>query len=187
MMEKRELGSTLHFSEIGSARTCWGGFLALGLIMTLLGGFAIWAAAATTLFSVVFAGVLLLVAGIVQIVHGFLAREWKGLFLSLLVGVVYFVTGLLCLANPTLTAMTFTLLVGAYCLAIGLFRILATLFYRFRHWGWVFFNGLVTAILGLLIVTQWPVSGLWVIGVFVGVDILLAGWSLMMLSMSARE
>lgn len=187
MIERKELGSALHFGEIEAARTCWGGFLALGLAMTVLGGIAIWASVATTLFSVVFAGILLLVAGIVQVVHGFLAREWKGLFLSFLVGVVYFVTGLLCLANPAVTAMTFTLLIGAYCLAIGLFRILASLFYRFHYWGWVFFNGVVTAVLGILIVTHWPVSGLWVIGLFVGVDILLAGWSLIMLSISARE
>ena len=187
MSGKKELGSVLHFNDVEAARTCWRGFLTLGILMTLLGGVAIWASVATTLFSVVFAGLLLLVAGAVQIVHGFLAREWKGLFLPLLVGIVYFVTGLLCLSNPELTAMTFTLLIGAYCLAIGLFRILAALFYRFRYWGWVFFNGLVTTILGILIVAQWPVSGLWVIGLFVGVDILLAGWSLIMLSISARE
>jgi uncharacterized membrane protein HdeD (DUF308 family) len=187
MKETKELGSVFHFREVEAAQTCRGGFLTLGILMVILGGIGIWASVATTLFSVLFAGILLLVAGIVQVVHSFLAREWKGLFLSLFVGIVYFITGLLCLTNPTLTAMTFTLLVGAYCLAIGLFRILATLFYRFHYWGWVFFNGLVTAILGVLIVTQWPVSGLWVIGVFVGVDILLAGWSLIMLSISARE
>lgn len=187
MNEKKELGSVFHFREVDASHTCWGGFMALGILMTILGGIAIWASVATTMFSVVFAGILLLLAGVVQVVHAFMAREWKGLFLSLLVGVVYFITGLLCLTNPALTAMAFTLLIGAYCLAIGLFRILATLFYRFHYWGWVFFNGLVTTILGILIVTQWPISGLWVIGVFVGVDIVLAGWSLIMLSISARE
>ena len=187
MVERKALGSAFHFSEVEAARTCWGGFLALGLIMTLLGSLAIWASVATTLFSVVFTGLLLLAAGVVQVVHGFLAREWKGLFLSLLVGAAYFITGLLCLANPTLTAVAFTLLIGVYCLAAGLFRIVATLFYRFHYWGWVFFNGVVTALLGVMIVAQWPVSGTWVIGVFIGVDILLAGWSLIMLSLSVRE
>jgi uncharacterized membrane protein HdeD (DUF308 family) len=187
MKGTKQLGSAFHFRDVGVAQAWWSGFMALGVLMVILGGLGIWASVATTLFSVLFAGILLLVAGIVQIVHGLLAREWKGLFLSLLVGVVYCVTGLLCLTNPTLTAMTFTLLIGAYCLAIGLFRMLATLFYRFHYWGWVFFNGLVTTILGVLIVAEWPVSGLWVIGVFVGVDILLAGWSLIMLSISARE
>ena len=187
MSERRALASAFHFSEVEAARTCWGGFFALGLIMTLLGAFAIWAAAATTLFSVVFTGLVLLAAGVVQVVHGFLAREWKGLFLSLLVGIAYFITGLLCLSNPTLTAVAFTFLAGVYCLSIGLFRILATLFYRFRYWGWVFFNGLVTTLLGVMIIAQWPVSGLWIIGLFVGVDLLLAGWSLIMLSISVRE
>lgn len=187
MQPKYERGVFSHFHEIEAAKTHWGWFLGLGILMALLGLVAISASVFVTLFSVVLAGFALLVAGIVQIVHGVSAREWKGVFLSLLLGILYSVTGLVCLSNPAASAISLTLLIGAFCLTVGLFRIIVSLFLRFLQWEWVFFNGIVTFILGLAIITQWPASGLWIIGLFIGVDILLAGLSLIVLSLSVRR
>jgi uncharacterized membrane protein HdeD (DUF308 family) len=180
-------GVISNFHEIDEVRNHWGRFLALGIVMAILGCFAIGSSVTVTMFSVVVTGFLLLAAGLVQIAHGFWARQWKGMFLSMLLGVLYIVTGFLCLTNPAASAVSVTLLIGAFCLAAGMFRMIWTLFHRFYHWGWIFFNGLVTFILGLLIVNQWPVSGLWIIGLFIGIDILLAGVSLIFLSLSARR
>ena len=58
---------------------------------------------------------------------------------------------------------------------------------RFEHWGWVLFNGLITFVLGLMIYQQWPLAGLWIIGLFVGIDMILSGWSWLLLSLSARK
>lgn len=140
-----------------------------------------------TVFSVVFFGFFLLAAGIVQIVQAFLASKWSGLFLSLLVGILYAVTGVLAIARPEVTAVALTFWIAALCFAAGLFKMMASLILRFDQWGWVFFNGLVTFLLGLMIYSSWPLSGLWVIGLFIGVDLILSGLSWIALSLTGRR
>jgi len=51
----------------------------------------------------------------------------------------------------------------------------------------VFLNGLITLVLGVLIWRQWPVSGLWVIGMFIGIDLLFAGWTCVTLGLAVRK
>ena len=38
----------------------------------------------------------------------------------------------------------------------------------------------------LVIWRQWPVSGLWVLGLFIGIDMIFYGWSLIMLALAVR-
>lgn len=186
MHYSNEFGLTNCFREIESVKKNWGWFLLLGILLIMLGAAIMSSAFYATVFSVMLFGAFLFIAGIVQIVQGIMARKWRGLFLSLLLGVLYLVTGALCLAEPAAAALGLTLWIAAFCVIAGLFRIIASLTYRFDHWGWVLFNGIVTLILGILIYSQWPVSGLWVIGLFIGIDLILAGWSWVMLSLTAR-
>lgn len=129
-------------------------------------------------------GAFLIVAGLVQVFQR-MARAWSGFFLSLLLGVLYTVTGILCLAKPAVMAVGLTLWIAAFFFIAGIFRMSTSAYLRFRHWGWVFFNGLVTFILGVLIISEWPISGLWVIGLFIGIDLIFAGWAWVLLSLTA--
>jgi uncharacterized membrane protein HdeD (DUF308 family) len=174
-------------SNIHQVREKWGWFFALGVLLLLLGAGIIGSSYYATIFSVIILGLFLLCAGVVQIFQAFLARKWSGVFLSLFLGVLYIITGFLCMAKPTAAAVGITLWIAALCLIAGLFRMLASLFLRFNQWGWVFFNGAVTFILGAMIYADWPVSGLWVIGLFVGIDLILAGWSWIILSLASRK
>jgi uncharacterized membrane protein HdeD (DUF308 family) len=182
----REWGLTTHFHEVEEIRKNWGWFLALGLLLTILGGMVIQTSYVATVFSIMLFGALLTGAGIVQFIQSFLARKWSGLFLMLLLGLLYIVTGLFCLAKPATAAITLTFWIAAFCFIGGLFRMITSLVLRFRQWGWVFFNGLVTFILGAIIYADWPISGLWVIGLFIGVDMVLSGWSWILLSLTSR-
>lgn len=174
------------FMNVEGVRKNWAWFFALGLLLILFGGVLISSATLTTVFSVIFFGIFLAAAGIVQIVQAFLAPKWSGLFLSLLLGILYIATGAICLVKPEQAAISLTLLIGLLCFIAGIGRMVASCMMQYEHWGWVFFNGLVTFILGLLILSEWPVSGLWVIGLFVGVDMVLLGWSWLLLSLAAR-
>lgn len=182
---KHSLASVVHVHELHLTRGQRTGCYVLGLIMALLGGLAIVASVATTFFSVFFVGMVLLISGIVQMIHGFMMRQWKGLFLSLLIGVLYSVTGVLCLFHPAMTAAICTILIGMYLVVGGLFRMIFTAALRFKQWGWFFVNGLIAVLLGGLIMSQWPESSLWTIGLFVGVDLSLGGWSLVFLSFAS--
>lgn len=175
------------FRDIDEVQKNWGWFLALGVLLVLLGCAIISSSYYATIFSVFILGIFLLGAGIVQIIQGFLARKWSGLFLALMLGVLYIVVGVFCTARPAIAAISITLWIAALCFIAGLFRMLASLILQFEGWGWVFFNGLITFILGVLIYSEWPLSGLWIIGLFVGIDMILSGWSWILLSLAAKK
>lgn len=175
-----------HLNELQEVRENWGWFLALGVMLMVLGGAVVGSSYYATIFSVIILGVFLLAAGVVQIVQAFVARKWKGLLLPLLLGILYLVTGFFCVARPNIAAVSLTLWIAIFCFTVGLFKMLSSLLLRFEQWGWVFANGLITLLLGMMIYSNWPLSGLWVIGLFVGVDMLLAGWSWILLSLTAR-
>lgn len=178
---------TRELYEVRDAKKNWGWFLALGILLVLLGSAVISSSYYATVFSIIFFGFFLVAAGIVQIVQAFLAHKWSGLFLSLLVGILYVITGALAVFRPELTAVTLTLWIALFCFAVGLFKMISSLILRFDQWGWVFFNGLITFLLGLMIYTNWPLSGLWVIGLFIGIDLLLSGISWIALSITGRR
>jgi uncharacterized membrane protein HdeD (DUF308 family) len=173
-------------SKIYVVRENWQWFLGLGLLLILLGTAIIGSSYYATIFSVILLGVFLIAAGAVQIVQAFMERKWSGLFLSLFLGILYIVTGFVCVARPATAAISITLWIAAFCLIVGLFKIFSSVILRFDQWGWVFFNGIVTFLLGILIYEGWPLSGLWVIGLFIGIDLILSGWSWVILSLSAR-
>jgi uncharacterized membrane protein HdeD (DUF308 family) len=178
---------TNYFKDTEEARKNWLWFLALGVLLVFLGIGVAGSAYYATIFSVFILGFFLFSAGVVQFIQGFMARRWSGLFLSLLLGALYLITGFLCITKPAQAAVSITLWIAALCLIAGLFRMIASLILRFDNWGWVFFNGAVTFILGMLIYSDWPVSGLWVIGTFIGVDLILSGWSWIVMALTARN
>ena len=182
-----QMGSNPRFHELENAKKNWGWFFGFGVLLLLLGIAIIGSSYIATVFSVFLFGIFLLAAGIVQIIQAFMAAKWSGLFLSLLLGILYIITGFLCIANPALMAINLTLFIAAFLFVAGLFKMLSALIIRFDQWGWVFFNGLITFILGAMIYANWPLSGLWVIGLFIGIDLILAGWSWILLSLAARR
>jgi uncharacterized membrane protein HdeD (DUF308 family) len=84
-------------------------------------------------------------------------------------------------------ALVLTLIMAIYFMVIGILRIISALAMRFPSWGWVLFSGVITFILGIMIKSQWPATGLWVIGLFIGIDMIFSGWSYVMLSMAAKK
>lgn len=186
MSTKQLNGYTPYFRELTEVQKNWGWFLALGILLIALGAIAIGSSIFVTVLSIFFLGVLLVIAGISQIIYSFWARQWSGLFLSQLIGILYIVTGFLCIAKPAVTALSLTLLIAAFFLVGGLFRMINSIALRYDHWGWVFINGLITFALGLLIFSDWPYSGLFIIGLFIGIDLILSGWTAVLLALTAR-
>ena len=172
----------------GELRRSWGWFLALGIVLIVLGTIAIGSAFVMTITSVFFFGWILIVGGVMEAVHAFWREKgWAGFFLDLLTGILYVVAGWMMVTNPQESALLLTLVIAMFLVFEGVFRIVAALAARYPHWGWVMFNGVISLILGIMIWRRWPYSGLWVIGLFVGIEMLLNGWSLVMLSLSARN
>jgi uncharacterized membrane protein HdeD (DUF308 family) len=165
----------------------WQWFLGLGLVSIILGTFALGSSVLVTLASVVLFGWILLIMGGIEVGHAFWQRQWGGFFLHLVNGILSIVVGFLLATSPGASAVVLTLLLAMFFMAGGLFRIFTALMMRFPSWGWRLLNGIVTLVLGILIWNQWPVSGLWVIGLFVGIDLIFSGWTTVMLALAARR
>jgi uncharacterized membrane protein HdeD (DUF308 family) len=168
-------------------RRSWGWFLGLGIVLIILGAIAIGAAFLMTIASVFLFGWILVIGGVMEVVHAFWHKRWAGFFLDLLTGVLYVVVGWMMINNPQESALLLTLIIAMFLVFEGVLRIVTAITVRYPHWGSVLFNGVVSLLLGILIWRRWPVSGLWAIGLFVGIEMLLNGWSLVMLSMTGRN
>jgi len=162
-------------------------FLALGVALIVLGTLGISASALLTLASVVFFGWLLAIGGGALVVHAFSAGRWSGFFLQLLSGLFQLVVGWMLITQPGLGAVTLTLVLAVSLVVQGAFRIGAALSARMDGRGWLLLSGAITLVLGLMIWNQWPLSGTWVIGLFVGIDMIFYGWWIVSLAMSVRQ
>jgi uncharacterized membrane protein HdeD (DUF308 family) len=175
--------------ELETLHKHWRWFLALGIGMAVLGTLAIGSAciATVTVAMTWLFGFMLLAGGIAEVVTAFSAGRWSGTLVHLLIGVLYAVVGLMIIEQPAERAIQITLIIAFFLIISGIIRIVSALIERFTGWGWVLLNGSVTLLLGMLILKQWPLSGLWVIGLFVGIDLIFNGWAWIMLSLAMRS
>lgn len=168
------LGSSIH-----ALSGKWGWFVALGLLFALTGAYALVAVVPATLVSAIWIGAFLLVAGIGETIAAFQFKEWGRFALWLLMGLVYIAAGVITFVNPLAAAVSLTLIAGIALLVAGAVRIwLGFNMKGAPAWGLVVFAGVTSLILGVMILAQWPASGLYVLGIFLGVDLLFsgAGW-----------
>jgi uncharacterized membrane protein HdeD (DUF308 family) len=156
---------------------CWIWFVSLGIVLMVVGVVALCSTFITTLASVLVFGLLLMAGGVVQIVNAFLGRSWRGFFLHLLAGILQLIVGELLIEHPVVAAEGLTLLLAVAFLIGGALRLVYALVENFPGRGWVLVNGLVVFALGVSIWRQWPASSLWVIGLFIGIDLIFSGWS----------
>lgn len=133
-------------------------------------------------------GWVLLVDGILAIWHAWSARHWRGFGLSMLTGLLSLAVGLALLLYPVTGVLSLTLLVAVFLVAEGILR--ATLALRLRpfdHWGTLLASGILSMILGAVILSQWPEAAAWLIGILVGVDLVAAGLVAILLAMASRS
>ncbi len=165
----------------------WGWFLALGILLIIGGTVALGSSIMMTVFSMILLGWLMITGGVLEAIHAFSCKGWSGFFIDLLTGLLYVVVGFMIVGNPGATAATLTLLIAMFLIFGGIFRVVIALVVRYQNWGWLVLHGGVNLMLGMAIWRQWPLSGLWVIGLFVGIDMIFNGWSLVMLGLMAKN
>ena len=167
-------------------RNTAGRLLAVGIVLSALGALGILASTFFTLATVVFFGWLLSFAGIAVLFHAFSAPRWTGVLLQVAMGALNLVVGAICIWQPLEGATALTLLIGASLMVQGVLRLGSALASRVDGRGWLVVSALVTLLLGCLILSQWPGASLWVIGLFVGIDLLIYGSWLSSLAFALR-
>jgi uncharacterized membrane protein HdeD (DUF308 family) len=119
--------------------------------------------------------------------HAALSAQWKGFLVNLLMGLLYLSVGMLLFSRPGLGAMSLTWLIASFLIVSGIFRVVFSALTRIENWGWFLLSGLVSVLLGGLIWAQWPVSSLLIIGIYVGIEMLMAGTTLLALVIATRN
>jgi uncharacterized membrane protein HdeD (DUF308 family) len=173
--------------DVQTFKKNWGWFFAAGILLVVLGVFAASASVFTTMISIVLLGTLLVIGGVAKIIYSIWLRRWTGFVPNLLVGILYTIVGVYTLMHPAASAVALTLLIAVLFLISGTFRVASSLTLQFENWGWVLFSGLISIALGGMILAEWPESGLWVLGLFIGIDLIFAGWTWIFLSLQARN
>ncbi len=165
----------------------WGWPIALGGTLAILGFLALWRARAATTVVVRFIGVIALLAGLSVLAFAFsLAGYWVAFIAHVFWALLIAITGLVMLTRPGLSAEALTLMIAFYFIAFGIFEVGFAFFSRVES-PWLFATeGLMTAGLGLLLLVGWPFSGAWVIGAFVGVNLIIKGIAIALLGLGLR-
>jgi uncharacterized membrane protein HdeD (DUF308 family) len=141
-----------------------------------------------TVASVWVVGVMMLIAGVAEVVSAFQVKSWARFFFWLILGILYIFAGFVAFENPLLTAVWLTLFLGAALVASGIVRIFLGFNMKAGSpWVWVVVSGLITLLLGVIILAHWPVSGVYVLGIFLGIDLVFAGASWIGLGLGLRN
>ena len=90
------------------------------------------------------------------------------------------------MTRPVLSAEVATMLMAVFFLVSGLFQFIGSIWVALPGWGWQAVDGIIAIVLGLLVLAQWPTSGLWVIGLFIGIDLIFYGAAWIALALGLR-
>lgn len=184
MTDNAVTGSELVIAGRQASRTSF----VFGAMISMLGIIAVMTPLFTGITFSVFLGFLLLTGGILETIFAFQAPSFGKGVLVFLFGGLTIVAGFFLIAVPDRGLGALTWVLAAYFVAAGIVDIVLAFKIRPEEgWGWTLSSGIVTIALGAFIVWQWPVSGLWAVGVYVGIRLLMHGWALMALGITGRD
>ena len=166
----------------------WGWLLGLGILFVVLGFIGLGMTVGLTLVSIVFMGALFIIAGLAQILDVFKSHHWKGIVGHALIAVLYIMGGGMIIHDPILASAVITALIAWILIISGVTRLIMAI--ALRHgagWGWLLFAGLTAIVLGVLILMQWPYSALWIIGMFIAIELIVNGWTYIFMALGMRN
>jgi uncharacterized membrane protein HdeD (DUF308 family) len=169
-------GSAGAAQELAPLRAKSGWIIALGVVYSIAGFIALGSVAMATVATVFIVGIMMLLAGVAEIISAFQVKSWGKFVLWILLGILYVVAGFATFENPLLAAAILTLVLGVSLIVSGIMRIvLAFGMKQGMPWMWIVLSGVITFLLGAIILAHWPVSSVYVLGLFLGIDLVFAG------------
>jgi uncharacterized membrane protein HdeD (DUF308 family) len=180
---------TIDFQTGVNIRKATGWIIALSIALIILGILAILMPGLASAFFTSVMGWIAIISGVVMIVQAFQSRPVRGFWLNLIVGILYVIAGIYILFNLGAAVLGLTLAFGVLFIVEGIFTIIMAFTNRSGHrMSWlVALNGIVTLILGIMVLNRWPSSAIWLIGLYVGISLLLSGISLLVAALATRR
>ena len=177
--------TTLHLAPL---RRRWGWIAALGVVYFVAGWIALGSVVLATVVSVWLVGLMMIAAGVGEVIGAFRISGWGKAMLWAAIGLLYILSGAVTIMNPLLAAVVLTFVLGITLVASGVVRLIVAIGLRGeKSSGWVALSAAVTILLGLMILFRWPVSSLYVLGVFMAIDLIVAGVGWISLAFELRR
>ena len=147
----------------------------LGIVLIIGGVIVLGDVAMASFFSAIVIGIVAIVGGAFEIIHAFWTKGWGGFIWHVVLGVLYIIAGIYILNQPVAGLLALTWIIAVVFLASGVVR----LFVGFQYWsegGWLLvLSGVFGIIAGIIILSGWPESSLWVLGLLLGIDLIFSG------------
>ncbi len=172
---------------VDSLQHHWGWLLTFGILLLFLGCIGLGMEIALTIVSMYFFSALLFVSGIFHFADAFKYKKWKGAIWQILIAILYLIGAGLVFYDPLLASAVITAFLAWVLIIIGVSRIVMSFSVKnTTGWGWILFAGIIALLLGVLILLHWPMSSLWVIGMFIAIDMIVTGWTYIFIAIGLR-
>lgn len=173
------------FGELGKN---WIWLLLLGFLFLILGLIGLGRLFALSLAGALFFGVLIIIGGVAQFLEALKCKGWKGVAFHVLISVLYVIGGVFVIRDPLAASVLLTWVLATVLICVGVLRIIMAIQMR-SSGSWIIplLGGIISIVLGGIILAQWPLSGLFVIGLFVAVELIVNGWSYIFIALAARS
>src|SRR6201981_1433380 len=160
-------------TDVAPLRAKSGWIVALGIVYVIAGFIALGSVAMATVASVLVVGIMMIVAGVAEVINAFQIKSWGKFLLWALLGVLYIIAGFVTFDNPLFAAVLLTLLLGASLVASGIMRLILAFTMRPEMpWIWVAISGVISLLLGLPILARCPINSIYILGLFLGIDLI---------------
>lgn len=164
------------------------GLWLVGIFWVIAGVYALSAVVSVTLASMWVLGALILVGAVLQIADAFRSKSWKPFAWHLLIALLYTAAAVVMIDDPVLASSVLTVALAWFFIFIGMFRLVMAYNMRpLRVWWLLLLSGLSSVILGILILMSWPLSGLWFIGMMIGIELMLHGFGMLSLAWECSQ
>jgi uncharacterized membrane protein HdeD (DUF308 family) len=179
--------SDVFAAGIAEVRRSWGWFLALGILLMVLGATCIAKAQTATTFSIRALGWILVISGVFWLMNSLFTVALPVFFLFLLNALIRGGVGYLLIRHPNAGAEGVTMVLAVLFVVGGLFRTAGASVIKFPWWGWTLLSGVVAVGLGVYLLANWPVASTFFVGIVIGVDLLFDGGALIAFAAAIRS
>jgi uncharacterized membrane protein HdeD (DUF308 family) len=174
---------------VRALRAKWGWIVALGVIFMIAGVIALGSVVAATASAVLIVGIMMVMGGVAEIIAAFNVKDWGKFAVWMLLGLLYVAAGVICFLNPFAAATILTLMLGIALVFGAILRVFLAWHMREagKPWGWVAVSALITLVLGVMIIAQWPASSFFVLGIFLGIDLIFIGSAWLTIGLALKK
>jgi uncharacterized membrane protein HdeD (DUF308 family) len=175
-------------SVVHMLRANWRWVVTLGAIYFLAALVALCSIVLSRASSVLVVGIMMMVAGAAEVLNACQLRSWGKFFLWIALGALYILAGFATFENPVLAKAFLTVVLGISLVISGCLRLILGFGMALgTPWALLFISGVITFLLGLVILAHWPVASIYTLGLLLGIDLLLAGIGWIVVGLSLRR